>query len=115
LVEDLLRKYRPVGPPADLRARTLVPERAAWPWAVAAAALLVVTVGFHLATRTLDAHLRTTETDAFGFESRIAYAMAALGGGDEARGTAMAIVLEEEILKDLPPVSDAPVTTEDPR
>ena len=51
-IEDALRRYRPVGPPADLRARILeapAPKRA-WPWAAAAAALLAVTVASNALT-----------------------------------------------------------------
>lgn len=47
-LEELLRRYRPVGPPLDLRARVLSADtRRAWPWAAAAAALLAATVYFH--------------------------------------------------------------------
>ncbi len=52
-IEDLLRKYRPVGPPAELRHRILAPIRTPriWPWASAAAALLVLGLTFQLAGR----------------------------------------------------------------
>ena len=48
-IEDLLRRYRPVGPPANLRARILSESRAhrVWPWASAAAALLASTLALH--------------------------------------------------------------------
>jgi hypothetical protein len=41
-LEDLLRKYRPVGPPAELRQRIFATARAPRiaPWASAAAAVL---------------------------------------------------------------------------
>lgn len=50
--EDQLRRWRPVGPPADLRSRILeAPEpKRAWPWAAAAAALLAVTVASNALT-----------------------------------------------------------------
>jgi hypothetical protein len=50
-IEDLLRKYRPVGPPAELRHRILATSRVLriWPWASAAAALLVLGLTFRLA------------------------------------------------------------------
>ena len=48
-IEDLLRRYRPVGPPARLRDRIFAtaPIRI-WPWASAAAALLVSALTFHV-------------------------------------------------------------------
>ena len=107
--ENLLRRYRPVGPPLDLRSRILVPERPAWPWAVAAAALLALTVGFHAATSRLDRHDETTGSDLFDAHARIAFATDALGGGEDARRLAQWIVLEEELRQSLPAVAAAPV------
>jgi hypothetical protein len=54
-LEALLKKYRPVDPPHGLERRIFDPppgriartERRTWPWAVAAAALLAITVGLH--------------------------------------------------------------------
>ena len=105
--QDLLRKYRPVGPPADLRSRILVPERAAWPWAVAAAVLMAVTLGFHAATGALNAPNGTAYEDPPGVDQRIAYGTTALGGGDEARRVATLIVMEEEVRRALPAVATA--------
>jgi hypothetical protein len=51
-VEDVLRRYRPAGPPAELRARVverLLPVGRAWPWAIAAAVLLSATLGLQFA------------------------------------------------------------------
>lgn len=50
-VEDLLKRYRPAGPPESLRERCLTPSPIArvWPWAAAAAALLAITVGLQAA------------------------------------------------------------------
>lgn len=52
-IEDLLRKYRPVGPPAEMRQRVLATIRVPliWPWASAAAALFVLGLTFQLAAR----------------------------------------------------------------
>jgi hypothetical protein len=52
-IEDLLRNYRPVAPPVALRHRILATAHVPriWPWASAAAALLVLGVTFQLATR----------------------------------------------------------------
>ena len=51
-LDDLLRHVRPAGPPPELRARILGARRSprAWPWAVAAAALLALTVGLQVST-----------------------------------------------------------------
>lgn len=44
-VEVLLRKYRPVSPPARLRDRcTILRQTRTWPWAVACAAALALAV-----------------------------------------------------------------------
>ena len=60
-IEDLLRNYRPVDPPVALRHRILATGHVPriWPWAAAAAALLVVGVTFQLAVRreTADAEM----------------------------------------------------------
>lgn len=53
-LEDLLRRYRPAGPPPDLRARIVAgpaPVPRTWPWAAAAAALLAMVCVTQLATR----------------------------------------------------------------
>jgi hypothetical protein len=51
-IEDLLRRYRPAGPPPDLRGRVMTeaaPVGRTWPWAAAAAVLLATVVGLNLA------------------------------------------------------------------
>jgi len=54
-LERLLRRYEPVPPSASLRARVVGTHgsRRAWPWAVAAAALVVLTVGLQAASARL--------------------------------------------------------------
>jgi len=54
-LEQLLNRYRPAGPADDLLPRIITsPDRQlrksprAWPWAVAAAALLAVTMALHV-------------------------------------------------------------------
>jgi hypothetical protein len=52
-IEDLLRRHRPLGPPAHLRARVLTPQppQRIWPWAAAAAALVLSVLTLRLAAR----------------------------------------------------------------
>jgi hypothetical protein len=55
-IEDLLGRYQPSGPPPSLRGRVVdgvADRRRTWPWAVAAAALLVATVVLHGARQRL--------------------------------------------------------------
>ena len=54
---DPLRRYRPAGPPARLRGRVIQVKPAArtWPWAIAAAALLVLSVALNTGARQIDA------------------------------------------------------------
>jgi hypothetical protein len=62
-IEELLRAHRPAGPPADLRERIIggrVRVAPAWPWLFAAAALLAMSVGFHVSA----SRLRATAPDA---------------------------------------------------
>jgi hypothetical protein len=97
-LETLLRRYRPIGPPSALRARCI--ERGAsegvkhaWPWAAAAAALLVATIGLTTRTARLEAPV-AGEPDQ---TARAIEDLAALLGADDvARSTAALIVAEEE-------------------
>jgi hypothetical protein len=54
-LEQLLNRYRPAGPPDDLLSsitrssnQKITTTRRAWPWVVAAAALLVIAIGLHV-------------------------------------------------------------------
>jgi signal transduction histidine kinase len=97
-VDDLLRRYRPAGPPDDLRARSLVTARAhtrrAWPWATAAAALLAATLSLHVAANRATARtLVPPESDpAAEFVVRLTEM---LGGTPEAHALAEAMVFED--------------------
>ena len=106
-VEQLLRRYQPAGPPPELETRIFAPARPlrTWPWATAAAALLALTAGLHVATNRLAdravpaaAETRPTVDDL----------TAAFGGGDEARRVAELILLEQQARAELvpPPTPD---------
>ena len=69
-LERRLRSYRPAGPPPRLRARvvaTATVRPRVWPWVAAAAALLALTVGLHVAS-----------TGTAGFETAAAFSDAAV-------------------------------------
>ena len=94
-LEHLLRRYRPVGPSPDLRARALVPRAAsAWPWLAAAAALLLFTGGIER----LNGHL-VARADVLADPDPEVVAVEQLadllGGGSEGRAAA-ALVLAGE-------------------
>ena len=97
-IEDLLRKYRPVGPPAELRHRTLATTRVlrVWPWASAAAALLVLGLTFQFATRS-----ETAAADLNLGPSAVARVTEdltnMLGGDIRARELAEFIVVEQQV------------------
>jgi hypothetical protein len=69
-----LSRYRPVGPPARLRDRVVQVKSPArtWPWAVAAAALLALSVALNAGARRIEADTavlvpaRTPPPDPFG-------------------------------------------------
>jgi hypothetical protein len=97
-LEDLLQRYRPLGPSPELRARSLSPAHAAqartWPWAAAAAALLVLTGSLHVAVSQTYSRI-----DVPPAPDPIAEAVASmtelLGSGPEDRAVAEAIVAEQ--------------------
>jgi hypothetical protein len=98
-LEALLNKYRPADPPPSL-ARLVespnlpVPQSSnprTWPWAVAAAALLAVTVGLHAFSLTAS----TTPADTVLDAQRV-QAVADEIGGPGARVIAEYIVSEEQ-------------------
>ena len=96
-VRDLLGRYHPTGPPADLRERALTvsskPPRT-WPWAAAAAALLAATVGFHAAAN------RAIATVAERADPLSVEALAALMGGTEEARRASALIVEEQRIRE---------------
>lgn len=110
--EDLLRRYRPLGPRPELRRRILAPATGgrAWPWAAAAAALLVTNLLLHAAAGSA---ARSVSGDDSGDEAgAIAALSAALGGDTEAHAAAETIRAQERVRA----LQDAPViVSEDQR
>jgi len=98
-LEALLKKYRPVDPPHGLEQRIFDPpsghvarpERRTWPWAVAAAALLAITVGLHA----LSIASSPARPDVILDEQRV-QAVANEIGGPNARVRAEYIVRQEQ-------------------
>jgi len=110
-IEDLLRRYRPAGPPARLRERVVAagPPRRIWPWASAAAALLASVLSFHAAAR------HELGSAKVGVESTVAASLTddladLLGGDAAARELAALIVIEHEFRKEN--ASVAPMATD---
>lgn len=98
-IEELLRRYRPAGPPKQLRERILAIERTEriWPWMAAAAALLVSALTLHVATRDAAAGVYVTLGPAA--ETRVADDLTdRFGGGAVARELARFLVVEQQVL-----------------
>jgi hypothetical protein len=98
-IEDLFRRYRPIGPPARLRERILAMERPerVWPWMAAAAALLVSALMLRFATGYEAADVYVTLGPAA--ETRVAEDLTdRLGGDADARGLAQVILVEQQVL-----------------
>ena len=96
-LEDLLRQVRPTGPPPGLRARITAPRRVqrVWPWALAAAAMLFISVALHASATVAAARAvgdRVEQTEA-----AIASLTEMLGGGADARATSELIVASEQM------------------
>ena len=101
-IKALLRKYRAVGPPAEMRERILAETNLAvtWAWVGAAAALLIVTSTLQLAIRA------TAAGAGLGLApssvSRVTEDLAnRLGGDRRAREMAELIVLEQQVPSDV--------------
>ena len=100
-IEDLLRRYRPVGPPADLRARILSASRAhrVWPWASAAAALLASALALHLAAGHATARVDPKPAPEPAVRA-IDDLTEMLGGDTAARRLAEFIMVEEQMRRE---------------
>jgi len=100
-IEDLLRKVRPVEPPAQLRQRILAAPlaRRAWPWIGAAAAALIATTAFHLAFGYEVGRAGLSPTP--DTETQVADGITKMFGGDDrARRMAEFIVMKQTIFGD---------------
>ena len=93
-VREFLGRYQPTGPPAELRERALTfsSKPRTWPWAAAAAGLLVASIGLHAATNRAIAAV--TPPPARLSVDALATAM---GGTEDARQAAELIVTEQWI------------------
>ena len=117
-IEELLRRYRPIDPPAELRTRILArlrepPVRRAWPWAVAAAALLLVTLASHVALDREAAKTAAVMTSASETHARVAADLTEmLGGDDEARRLAELIIAEQTARRESAPDTSGPASPE---
>jgi hypothetical protein len=98
-VRELLGRYRPAGPPAELRERALTitakPLRT-WPWAAAAAVLLTTALGLHAATNR--ALSRVAEPAAPPSVDALADAL----GADEDAQRAARLIVMERLLRNVP-------------
>jgi hypothetical protein len=96
-IEELLRRYRPLGPTPELRAHVMSPPvdaRRAWPWLAAAAALLAVVAGLNVATERLTGSW--AEPLADHQVHAIEQLAEVMGGNERARRIARAIVVSSE-------------------
>jgi hypothetical protein len=101
-LEELLRRYRPAGPPADLRARVMsgaVPVGRTWPWVAAAAVLLAATLWLHTAADRLGASVGAN-TLPDSEQEAIALLANMLGGHPGAREVAEAAIMLDTMPSD---------------
>lgn len=103
--EELLRKYQPLAPPPSLRTRILRSasvRRRTWPWAAAAAALLVASTALQAAR----ARLFEAWPDVRADHRNVTIEMLteAYGGGEIARAQAELAVARDEVAQESTPV-----------
>jgi len=102
-IEDLVRRYRPIGPSAQLRERILAtgPIQRIWPWASAAAVLLVSALTFRVAAghKVASADVRVGPADAVRIADELT---GMLGGGADARELAEFILIEQQLRREAP-------------
>ena len=109
-LDDLLRRYRPSGPPPELRARVLsgaTPAGRAWPWVAAAAVLLAATVGLQLRTRDVYAGLGSAVGGAETSMLEDFPALESAVEGDALLKARLEALARQERLQSRPPLLDA--------
>lgn len=99
-IEELLSRYRPAPPRADLRNQIsklpniqISKSERVWPWAAAAAALLAVTIGLHAAV------VPAPEPSSLVDPARVQVIAEELGGGADSRIVAEWIARREAMLE----------------
>lgn len=114
-VENLLRRYRPAGPPDSLRERCLTPLRPerVWPWATAAAALLAIAIGLQSAVAAAMAGANIPP--AMDMSAQAASELAETLGGDAAARLAAEQFIDQQMRRDqmqversAPPMGETP-------
>jgi hypothetical protein len=119
-LEDLLRRVRPAGPPPELRARIVRSSGAisarrvqrTWPWAAAAAALLVATLALHQAARLGAASAIDLSTP----RDETVEALADMFGGDrEARAIAELMIATDQARSERNGIGTSPDVAAEPR
>ncbi len=98
-VDKLLRRYRPIGPPPQLRERIFAtaPVRRIWPWASAAAALLVSVLTFHAGSGYEVATAGVTLEPAVA--TRVSDDLTDMLGGDVAARELAEFIIVEQLLR----------------
>jgi len=98
-IERLLATAQPSGPRPDLRARILSrrPSRRAWPWAVAAAAMLALTALLQSGASAARAAVRTTSAATPDLEAQLVETLRETGGLSDAEARLMAMVQQVQM------------------
>lgn len=104
-IDDRLRRYAPLAPPARLRARVLAravhpsSSRGTW-WITAAAALIAVALHVLASATYAEVRADISRTDDAVRSQRIERLATDLGGGEAARAAAAQVVTLEEQMAD---------------
>ena len=99
-LEHLLRRYRPSNPPAALRGRIVLPPAPprVWPWAAAAAVLLVSALTLRNAAQRETGRIDLGADPVAGL---VADLTEVFGGDGAARAQAESLVLEAQLRSEL--------------
>lgn len=101
-LESRLRRYRVVGPPAELRHAVLRRRspRLAWGWATAAALLLAAIV-FNIAARRLDARTTVLFREEPEAAAQVELLTDVFGDPETARQLAPVLAMEQRLLQEV--------------